>query len=192
MPSPRLQKHGNSGRQTWKKDGAPLAEGVYGMPPTRKRLKFSRYSISILLILVASIGLFSAITIHSGIFYHTTSPTMTYSGYLGISYNGTYHYVVAKPLCNKSFPPCFQKDEVVFYLDKGGEAIRLIFYCGTAVQDYCRSADEVHLVDGTCVHVKGTLLIPSSWPTNQFEPTLQFNGDLYVFQYELAPEGFCS
>ena len=161
------------------------------MPRTRIGLRFSRYFISILLILAASVTILSALTAKGGLLYHSISPTITYSGYLGTSYNGTYRYVVAKALCDKSFPTCFQEDEVVFYLDTGREVIRLIFYCGTDYSEYCRSVGEVPLRDGTCVLVKGTLLIPSKWPTDQFTPSLQFAGDLYVFQYSTFSESSC-
>ena len=146
---------------------------------------------SILLVLTASMGMTSAFMAYSGRGKDFTSPTITYSGYLGISYNGTYHYVSAEPLCNKAFPPCFQKGEVVFYLDTDHETIRLVLYCGK-VADFCRRAEEVPLRDESCIFVKGTLLIPSKWPTSQFEPSLQFDGDLYVFQYSTISESSCS
>ena len=163
------------------------------MPRTRVRLKFSRYSISVLLILAASIGLLSAMTTHGGIFYHTTStsPTKTYSGYFGVTYYGIYHHVWGVPSCNKVFPPCFQAEEIVFYLVTSSERIRLIFYCG-AVPYYCSSPDDVPLSEGSCIFAKGTLLVPSKWPTNQFEPSLQFGGDLFVFQYSTVSESSCS
>lgn len=173
------------------KDGTPLAEGVYGMPRTRIRPKFSRYSISILIVLAGTIGLLSATTIYGGIFYHTTSPTMTYSGYLGAAYYGIYHHVWSVPLCHKGSPPCNREEELVFYLDTGSERIRLIFYCGV-VAYYCDNPDDVPLPEGSCILAKGTLLTPSKWPTNQFEPSLQFSGDLYVFQYSAASETSCS
>ena len=160
------------------------------MPLISKRN--SRLSIvSILLVVAASMGLVSAAITTFNVGQHSISPTITYSGYLNTSYYGIYHYVLAEPLCSKAFPPCFQQGEVVFYLDTSHESIRLIFYCGV-VYYYCSSAADVPLQEGSCINVKGTLLIPSKWPTNQFDPPLQFSGDLYVFHYSTVSESACS
>jgi hypothetical protein len=73
-------------------------------------------------------------------------------------------------------------DEVVFYLETNTTVIRLIFYCGVA-PDFCVRADQLPFSDGSLIYVKGTLIEPSKWPTSQFEPTLTFSADLYIFNY---------
>ena len=152
---------------------------------------------SILLVLAASTGLVSAAMINgqlpgferfrAGTYrQNMLSPTITYQGYFSVSYNGTYHSVIAKPLCRNALPPCLDSDELVFYLDTDSRlVVRLIFYCGAG---YCSRADELPFRDGARIYVKGTLIEPSQWPTSRFEPTLQFKSELYVFQYTTLPE----
>mgnify|MGYP001119853495 CR=1 FL=1 len=146
-------------------------------------------TVSILLVLAASIGLVSAAmtnrqlpgfeNFYGGIYARSQSPTVTYQGYLSMSFDGAYHYVAAEPLCRKTFPPCLAPDEVVFYLETERGTVRLIFYCGL---DYCSRATQLPFSDGAHIYVKGTFLEPSKWPAGQYEPNLQFIGDLYVFQ----------
>lgn len=111
------------------------------------------------------------------------SPTATHTGYFSVSYTGVYHYVIAQPLCGKSFPPCWVPSEIVFYLTTENATIRLLFYCG---QDYCSSSQQLPFHDGEGIYVKGTLLQPSDWPTSKYQPALEFIGDLYVFNYTAA------
>jgi len=87
--------------------------------------------------------------------------------------------VDAQPLCAQTFPPCFGS-EVVFYLTTENATIQLVFYCGAG---YCYSAQQLPFHDGDRIYVKGTLLLPSDWPTNKYQPALRFFGDLYVFNY---------
>jgi len=88
--------------------------------------------------------------------------------------------VDAQPLCAQAFPPCFGASEGVFYLTTENATVQLVFYCGAG---YCSSAQQLPFHDGDRIDVKGTLLQPSDWPTKEYEPTLRFFGDLYVFNY---------
>ncbi|MGA2460020.1 MAG: hypothetical protein ABSF82_01165 [Candidatus Bathyarchaeia archaeon] len=167
------------------------------MRPNKRRTYLT--IISILLVAAASTGLISA-AMSGGIVpgvpgvgeASTHSPTATYQGYLGATYHGLYQYVEATPLCRNAFPPCMAPDEAVFYLTSKNGTIRLVFYCGAFSLDYCDSPSQLPFSNGTCLQVKGTLLQPSKWPTNQFNPTMHFNGDLYVFENETLPGTSCS
>jgi len=135
---------------------------------------------SITITLVAILSLFSVITnIPNSSAVSFRSPTLTQTGYLSVGYTGIYHYVDAQPLCAQSFSPCLvPSSEVVFYLTTENATIQLIFYCAAG---YCYSAQQIPFKDGDRIYVKGTLLQPSDWPTNRYQPTLRFFGDLYVF-----------
>ena len=153
---------------------------------------------TVILVMGASFGIISA-AIFGGIVpgfeyggVYTHSPTATYQGYLSINYLGVYHYVHAVPICRTAFPPCHAPDEALFYLNAKNGTIRLIFYCGNIVKYYCESPSQLPFSDGTCLHVKGTLLEPSKWPSDQFSPSMHFSGDLYVFQNQTLPETSCS
>lgn len=151
---------------------------------TMRRELGVRGLVSLILVITAALGLVSAVLNPANpptVSFH--SPTATHTGYLSVSYTGVYHYVDAHPLCAISFPPCWTPDEIVFYLVTANETVRLIFYCEFGLE-YCTHADQLPFHDGARIYVKGTLLVPSDWPTNQFEPSLQFNGDFYVFQYK--------
>jgi hypothetical protein len=113
----------------------------------------------------------------------TTSPTVTYSGYVAMKFYGTYHYLIVVPACRSSFIPCLVADRTVFYLDASGETIQLIFYCAL---DYCKESNQIALSNGAPLYATGTLMTPSTWPSGSFEPNLTFNGDLYVFNYTPA------
>jgi hypothetical protein len=153
--------------------------------------------ITVFLVLGASLGLVSA-AIFGGIVpgfepggIHTHSPTVTYQGYFSVNYQGVYHFVQAVPVCRTGFPPCLASDESVFYLNSKNGTIRLIFYCGGIVKEYCNSPSQLPFIDGACLHVKGTLLEPSKWPSDQFSPSMHFNGDLYVFENQTLPAPSC-
>jgi hypothetical protein len=153
---------------------------------------------AVLLVLGASLGLTSAAII-AGIVpgfeaggVHRLSPTATYRGYLGVDYQGVYGYVEAVPNCRTGFPPCFTSDEALFYLNTENETIRLIFYCGGLVKNYCESPSQLPFSGGACIHVKGTFLEPSQWPSEKFSPSMHFRGDLYVFENQTLPKGACS
>ena len=150
--------------------------------------KLHTISIALLLMAVSVYGLLSA-TVVSGYFpefnsllrvTYTRSPTATYSGYLAVSFSGTYHYVTAVPACQTGLIPCSSDDETVFYLVTERGTLRLIFYCGL---DYCSTPNQIPFAAGVQLQVKGTLLVPSSWPGSRFLPNLDFIGDLYVFSY---------
>ena len=135
---------------------------------------------SITITLVAILSLFSVSAANSSA-VSFRSPTLTQTGYLSVGYTGVYHYVDAQPLCARTFPPCLvPSSEVVFYLTTENATIQLIFYCAAG---YCYSAQQLPFHDGDRIYVKGTLLQPSEWPTNEYQPTLRFFGDLYVFNY---------
>lgn len=143
-----------------------------------------RSLVSLILVMTAALGLVSVVLNAentSTVSFH--SPTATHTGYFSVSYTGVYHYVTAEPLCSMSFPPCWVPSEVVFYLTTENETVRLVFYCGL---DYCYSAQQLPFHDGDRIYVKGTLIQPSDWPTNKYQPTLQFIADLYVFKYTSA------
>jgi hypothetical protein len=152
---------------------------------------------TVLLVLAASIGIFSAALfggIIPGFMYggvYTHSPTTTYSGYFSINYVGVYHSAQATPVCRTAFPPCLAPDEVVFFLNAKNGTIRLIFYCGV-VKYYCESPSQLSFSDGACLHVRGTLIEPSKWPGDQFYPQMHFDGDLYVFEDQTLHESLCS
>jgi hypothetical protein len=153
---------------------------------------------TILLVLAALVGAFSA-AFFAGLIpgfefgaVYTHSPTATYSGYFSINYVGVYHYVQAVPVCRNAFPPCLSSDEALFYLNAKNGMIRLIFYCGGPVKYYCDSPSQLPFSDGACLHVKGTFLEPSKWPSDQYSPLMHFEGDLYVFENETLPEASCS
>jgi hypothetical protein len=152
---------------------------------------------TILLVLVASAGIASA-ALFSGLIpdfrygVHMQSPTATYSGYLAINYVGIYHYVHAVPVCRTAFPPCVAHDEALFLLNAKNGTIRLIFYCGSGIKYYCDNPSQLPFRDGACLHVKGTLLEPSEWPSHQFNTSMHFDGDLYVIDSQTLPEISCS
>jgi hypothetical protein len=123
---------------------------------------------------------------------YTHSPTATYSGYFSIEYVGVYHYVQAMPVCRAAFPPCIATSEFLFYMNAKNGTIRLVFYCGHVAKYYCESPSQLQFSNGTCLHVKGTLLRPSKWPSDQYSPTMSFDGDLYVFENESLPQIACS
>jgi hypothetical protein len=139
---------------------------------------------SVALAIVAILSLFSAMAANNNPTVSFRSPTATHSGYLAVNYTGVYHYVEAQPLCAQSFPPCLvPSSEVVFYLTTENATIRLVFYCGIG---YCYSAQQLPFKEGDKIRVEGTLLQPSDWPTNKYQPTLRFFADLYVFNYTAA------
>ena len=104
---------------------------------------------------------------------------------MGGSFQGRYHYLTAVPKCRHNLFGCAAPDEVVFYLETDTTVIRLIFYCGIVI-DFCVRADQLPFRDGATIYVKGTLITPSKWPTDQYEPTMHFSGDLYVFEYTVS------
>lgn len=126
---------------------------------------------------------------YGGVYTH--SPTATYQGYMSINFLGIYHYVRAVPNCRSGFPPCATPDEALFFMNAKNGTIRLVFYCGV-VKYYCGSPSQLRFSDGTCLHVKGTLLEPSKWPSDQYKPSMHFSGDLYVFENQTLPETSCS
>jgi hypothetical protein len=155
---------------------------------------------TILLVLVASAGIVSAALLGGfvpglryGLNTHAQSPTTTYSGYFSINYVGVYHYVYAIPVCRTAFPPCLASGEVLFFMNAKNGTIRLVFYCGSSLAPYyCESPSDLPFNDGTCLHVRGTLIEPSKWPSDQFSPTMNLDGELYVFENQTLPETSCS
>lgn len=153
---------------------------------------------TLLLVVAMSLALISAAFFegiipgfeYGGVYTH--SPTATYSGHFSINYVGVYHYVQAVPVCRTAFPPCLSSGQALFYMNAKNGTIRLVFYCGSPVKYYCESPSQLPFNDGACLHVKGTLLEPSKWPTDQFTLSLHFSGDLYVFENETLPETSCS
>ena len=151
----------------------------------RGPIKKSRWITSAILVLMASLGLASAVLYNyaPGLIGQTSiSPTATYTGQMGVSLQGRYHYLTAVPKCRHNLFGCVTSDEVVFYLETNTTIIRLILYCGP-VPDFCVRADQLPFSDGAVIYVKGSLIEPSKWPTNQFEQTLSFNADLYIANY---------
>jgi len=161
---------------------------------------------TVLLVLAAAAGLMgTAITegivpgfVIGGVYSH--SPTITYQGSLAVSYVGVYHVVQAKPICNSAFPPCFATNETVFFLSARNGTIRLVFYCGKTMEglttvtgwiDLCSDTSQLQFGDGVCLQVKGTLLEPSSWPNEQYLPSMRFDGDLFVFSYHQVLQANC-
>ena len=161
--------------------------------------------VTVLLILAAAAGLMASAIIGGivpgfidGVYSH--SPTVTYQESLAVSYVGIYHVAQAEPICNSAFPPCFASNETIFFLTSGNGTVRLVFYCGTTRNglttvtgwvDLCSNPTQLQLEEGTCLQVKGTLLQPSSWPSKQYLPPMQFIGDLFVFTYAQVPQGSC-
>jgi hypothetical protein len=151
---------------------------------------------TVLLVLAASTGVLSA-ALYGGFVpgfkygVSTQSPTTTYLGYFSASYVGIYHYIRAARVCRASFPPCLAHDEVVFFLNAKNGTVRLLFYCGAA-KEYCVSSDQLSFSEGACLHVKGTLIQPSKWPSNEFYPNMHFDGDVYVFESQTLTEDLCS
>jgi len=155
----------------------------------RGPIKKSRWIPSAILVLMASLALASAVLYNyaPGLGYligetPTISPTATYTGEMGVSFQGRYHYLTAVPKCRHNLFGCAASDEVVFYLETNTTVIRLIFYC-EVVPDFCTPADQLPFSEGAVIYVKGTLIEPSKWPANEFEPYISFNADLYVFQH---------
>ena len=154
----------------------------------RGPIKKSRWIPSAILVLMASLALASAVLYNyaPGLGYligpTSISPTATYTGQMGVSFQGVYHYLTAVPKCRHNWFPCVTPDEVVFYLETDTTIIRLILYCGV-VSDFCTRADQLPFSEGAVIYVKGTLIEPSKWPANEFEPYISFNADLYVFQH---------
>jgi len=162
--------------------------------------------VAVLLVLAAAAGLMASAII-GGIVpgfidgVYSRSPTITYQGSLAVNYTGIYQVAQVEPICNSAFPPCFAANETVFFLSNGNRTVRLVFYCGTTRNglttvtgwvDLCSSASQLQLEEGTCLHVKGTLLQPSSWPSKQYLPVMQFYGDLFVFVYTQLPQSSCT
>ena len=154
----------------------------------RGPIKKSRWITSAILVLMASLALASAVLYNyaPGLGYligpTSISPTATYTGQMGVSFQGVYHYLTAVPKCRHNLFGCVTSDEFVFYLETNITIIRLIFYCGV-VPNFCTSADQLPFSDGDLILVKGTLIEPSKWPTNLFNIELRFTADLYVFEY---------
>lgn len=162
--------------------------------------------VAVLLVLAAAAGLMASAIIGGlvpgfvpGGFY-SHSPTITYREFLAVNYTGVYHVSQAEPICNSAFPPCFAANETIFFLSTRNGTVRLVFYCGTTRAglttmtgwvDLCSKASELQLEEGTCLHVKGTLLQPSSWPSKQYFPFMRFDGDLFVFTYNQVPQASC-
>src|SRR3989337_3692852 len=103
----------------------------------RGPIKKSRWITSAILILMSSLALASTVLYNyaPGLGYligpTSISPTATYTGQMGVSFEGRYHYLTAVPKCRHNLIPCQTPDEVVFYLNSTeGAGIRLIFYCG--------------------------------------------------------------
>ena len=143
-----------------------------------------RIIASTLLLLACASGFSSATAPPQEVSWSWHSPTKTYQGFLSIVYYGIYQVVTTTPVCRANFPPCLDSDQVVFYLiSDNGLRVRLIFYCGP---DICRQSKDVPLDAGARVYAKGTLIEPSQWQSQLFEPLLYFVGDLYVFQYHTA------
>jgi hypothetical protein len=161
--------------------------GAGRMARTMRRVPWTRSLVSLLLMITSVLVLlFAVLNANPTVPFH--SPTATHTGYFSVAYTGVYHYVEAQPLCSKTFPPCWVSNEAVFYLvtGNGNETVRLVFYCGPLQLDYCNSPQQLPFHDGDWIYVKGTLLQPSDWPTSKYQPTLQFTGDLYVFNYTIA------
>lgn len=160
--------------------------------------------VTVLLVFAAAAGLMASAII-GGIVpgfvggYYSHSPTITYQGSFDVNYVGIFHVLQAEPICNSAFPPCFATNETVFFLNAGNVTIRLVFYCGTTkngftiagLYDFCSKASDIQFDEGTCLHVKGTLLQPSSWPSKQYLPLMRFHGDLFVFTYNQVPHASC-
>jgi hypothetical protein len=131
---------------------------------------------------------------------HSQSPTVTYQGSVAVNFVGVYHAIQAQPICNSAFPPCFAANETVFFLSTRNSTIRLVFYCGKTMEglttltgwvDLCSDTSQLQFGDGACLHVKGTLLEPSSWPNKQYLPSMRFDGDLFVFSYNQVLQANC-
>lgn len=162
--------------------------------------------VAVLLVLAAAAGLMASAIIGGivpgfvgGIYSH--SPTITYQEFLAVDYIGVYHVIQAQPVCNSAFPPCFEANETLFLLTTENGSVRLMFYCGTTREgvttitgwlDLCSNSSQLELNEGICLHVKGTLLQPSSWPSRQYHPLIRFEGDLVVFSYNQLAQASCS
>jgi hypothetical protein len=146
---------------------------------------------TILLVVGASFGFMSAAIIEAivPVFKVAHINSRSYQQYMLVSYQGIYHYVTATPICTTGFASCTGSNQTLFYLTTENATIQLIFYCGNY---YCDSPSQLPFNDGTCLHVKGTLLEPSEWPSDQFSPSMHFEGDLYVFGNQPLPETSCS
>jgi hypothetical protein len=114
---------------------------------------------------------------------------------------------------NRPFEGIFRESMIgwswAFYLETDNGLVQLIFYCGTLqttssfqgkgidagmmtqisknirvkqYSSYCANPSEVPIQPGTLLHVRGTLITPTMWPNS----SLQFIGDLYVFEYCLG------
>ena len=174
---------------------------------TARRKKTRRLGpVTVLLVLAASAGLMGTAIMEGmvpgfvigGVYSH--SPTITYQESLAVSYIGGYHVIQAEPICNFAFLPCLATNETVFLLSTKNATIRLIFYCGYTMKgvttetgwvDVCSYASQLQFSDGVCLHVKGTFLEPSSWPSKQYIPSLRFGGDLFVFSYDQVNQAAC-
>lgn len=157
---------------------------------TNRKLKLLTLG-AILLVVGASFGFMSAaiIQVIVPVFKGGHTNSRSYQGYVGVNYQGIYHYVTTIPICTTGFAHCTESNETVFYLTTKNARIQLIFYCG---KNYCDSPSQLPFSDGTCLHARGTLLEPSSWPSDQFSPSMRFDGDLYVFGNRSLPGTSCS
>jgi hypothetical protein len=146
---------------------------------------------AILLVVGASLGFMSAAIIEAivPVFKVAHTNSRSYQGYMSVNYQGIYHYVTAIPICTTGVASCTESNQTVFYLTTKNATIQLIFYCGN---NYCDSPSQLPFSDGTCLQVKGTLLEPSEWPSDQFSPSIHFDGDLYVFGNQPLPATSCS
>jgi hypothetical protein len=146
---------------------------------------------TMLLVVGASFGFMSAAIIEAIVPVFKVAHTYfrSYQGYLSVNYEGIYRYVTAISTCNTGFTSCAESNQTVFYLTTKNATIQLIFYCGNY---YCDSPSQLPFSDGTCLHVKGTLIEPSMWPSDQFSPSMHFDGDLYVFENQTLPKTSCS
>ena len=154
------------------------------MTATEGKTASPRNFAAVTIILVSTLSLFTITMPTSTPKVSLHNPTATFNGYLSVSLAGVYHYVDTQPLCGEVFPPCIVTNQPVFYLTtKNGTDIQLVFYCG---DHYCDLAQQIHLSEGGKISVDGTLMVPSRWPTSEYQPTLYFIADLYVFNYTAA------
>ncbi len=95
-----------------------------------------------------------------------------------VSYRGIFHIAGASPVCTST--TCAQNYRAVAYLSLGsGQTFLLV---GPKLT-------PSGIADGSEVIVNGVFVTPSSWPTTQYTPTYNFEGDIYVQQICMIGSG---
>jgi hypothetical protein len=92
--------------------------------------------------------------------------------YTNVTVTGEMKSLSVSPTCSISNPPCVMAGTSVYYIIVQGAYYRLIFPNSTVIP-----------VSGSQIIVTGVYVVPSTFNANQWTPTLEFSGDIYVHSF---------